>query len=239
MNAYPTVRNESDTINRVKCGGSIGRFGDGELKLLMGRDCVSQKACPKLQHELQALLAAKETVAMMGIPNLDPRGPKLANWTKIAPKFIPFLHPGRQYASAFITRPDSAPWINRPEFFDSIQDLWKGKAVTFVGNNVRSLKKEFLLETGATKVFWVPCPYRDAYVSINRIQREVLEAPTDIVIMCAGATATCLAERLAREGKHAIDLGHIGMFWRRFDENYNWKEQREINAETGKVEENP
>jgi hypothetical protein len=37
------------------------------------------------------------------------------------------------------------------------------------------------------------------------------------VIICLGPTATVLAERLAKKGVHALDLGHIGMFMRRLD----------------------
>lgn len=218
MIEYPKVHEEFETLDRVLAGWSIGRFGDGELKLMLGRDCVSQKADKKLQAELQDLLDAKSTHALMGIPTLDKRSPKYGNWVRITEKFLPFLRTGREYYSAFISRPDSAPWTNTPDYFDKVQSLWKGQRVIFVGNNVRSLKKEFLLETGATHVSWVPCPYRDAYASINRIEREVMEMGTHRVILCAGPTATCLAERLAKQGKHAIDLGHIGMFWRRYAE---------------------
>lgn len=239
MLCYPNVRGELETLERVCAGASIGRYGDGELKLMLGRDCVSQRADPKLQRELCDLLYMKETTALMGIPTLDKRSPKYGNWEKLSHKFCTFLRPEREYYSAFISRPDSAPWTNTPEFFDMVEGLWKGQAVVFVGNNERSLKKEFLLQTGATKVTWVPCPYRDAYTAINRIEREVMELEAQRVILCAGPTATCLAERLAKKGKHAIDLGHIGMFWRRYEEIPNWKEQREINAATGTVEKNP
>ena len=239
MNYYPPVHDEMMTLERVCAGASIGRFGDGELKLLRGLDCVSQKADKKLQAELKGLLASETTTALMGIPTLNKESPKYKNWEKLSHKFAPFLRDKREYYSAFISRPDSAPWTNTEYFFDMVQGLWKERAVIFVGNNVRSLKKEFLLATGAARVSWVPCPYRDAYTSIGRIEREVMSINTTRVILCAGATATCLAERLAKQGRHAIDLGHIGMFWRRYLEIPNWKEQREINATTGKVEKNP
>lgn len=217
MIVYPSVVGELDTLNLVCEGASIGRYGDGELKLMLGRDCVSQKFEPKLQAELQDLLDAKTTSALMGIPTLSLMSPKYGNWFRLSHKFLPFLRESRRYYSSFITRPDSAPWTNTKEFFDKVQSLWVDQHVVFVGNNERSLKKEFLLQTGASKVSWVPCPYRDAYTAINRIEREVMEIDAKRVLLCAGPTATCLAERLAKKGKHAIDLGHIGMFWRRYE----------------------
>ena len=83
-------------------------------------------------------------------------------------------------------------------------------------------------------------PYRDAYASIDRLMAEVLAYKNHRVILCVGPTATCMADRLAAEGRHAIDLGHIGMFWRAYEEGrHTFVEQREINALTNKVEPNP
>jgi len=35
------------------------------------------------------------------------------------------------------------------------------------------------------------------------------------ILLCLGPTATVLAWRLAKRGKWALDLGHIGMFMKR------------------------
>jgi hypothetical protein len=51
------------------------------------------------------------------------------------------------------------------------------------------------------------------YQIIDRFEEEIGK-PSGPVLMCLGATATVLAERLAKKGVHALDLGHIGMFWR-------------------------
>jgi hypothetical protein len=112
--------------------------------------------------------------------------------------------------------------------------------VTFVGNGQRSLTARFLMDTGAAHVDWILSPYRDAYDVIDSLVEQVQRANNHRVILCVGPTATCMAERLAEEGRHAIDLGHIGMFWRAYEENrFVFVEQREINKETNKVEPNP
>jgi hypothetical protein len=237
--SYPKVLGEQETLERVLAGESIARYGDGELKIMLGGNCVSQVANTSLAVEMRRLLENK-TRAMIGIPTLDPRCPKLANWTKLAPRFARLTNAKKLYGSSFISRPDSAPWINTEKYFDQLESLWSGRRVTFVGNGVRSLTAEFLESHGASKVDWVKCPYRDAYSFIHQLYELCVKLDNPRIILCVGPTATCLAERLAQVGRHAIDLGHIGMFWRAYAEGrHTFTEQREINKETNKVEPNP
>lgn len=236
---YPTVRSEEETMARVLGGASIARYGDGEFKIAAGNGCVSQEPDKKLMLELREILARTNTRCIVGIPRLDPRSPKITNWRKYEGKYPRFLTSAIDYYSAFITRPDSAPWINTKDFFDQIESLWRGQRVTLVCNGVRSLTPEFLMKTGAAQVDWVECPYRDAYRAIDKLEAEILAIPNKRVLLCAGPTATCLASRLSKP-KHAIDLGHIGMFWRAYEDGrFAFIEQREINRETNKVEPNP
>ena len=65
----------------------------------------------------------------------------------------------------------------------------------------------------ARSIAVVETPYSQAYVEIGRIEREIRAAGNQTVLLMCGPTATCLAHRLAADF-HAIDLGHIGMWWR-------------------------
>ena len=242
---YPHVVSEEATIALVVTGHSIARYGDGELKIMQGRRCVSQIVVPGISEELRELIACLKTAALVGIPTLDKRSPKFEVWSKIAPKFIPYLSK-RAYYSAFITRPDSAPWLGTKDYFDLLETLWKDQRITFVGNGVRSLTAKFLMATGAKSVDWVECSYAHSYVDIDKLMKEVLAKKNHRVLLCVGPTATCMAERLAQKGHHAIDLGHVGMYFRRYEIYDKWKagqpvwqEQREINRESGLVEPNP
>lgn len=236
--SYPKVIDEWKTLEKVLEGHSIARYGDGELKLMLGRRCVSQIASDEIKAELREIIAGK-TAALVGIPTVNPKSPKHHIWEALQSKFEPFLKGKKIYYSSFITRPDSAPWLGVPEYFDKIESLWKNQRVTFVGNGVRSLTPKFLMDTGAQHVDWVECSYAHSYPQIAELYRKAREFPNERVLLCAGPTATCLAERLAWVGRHAVDLGHIGMFWRRYGQFENWQEQREINANTGEVEPNP
>jgi 2-polyprenyl-3-methyl-5-hydroxy-6-metoxy-1,4-benzoquinol methylase len=70
-----------------------------------------------------------------------------------------------------------------------------------------------LTKTGATGVQAITAPRQHAYTYIEQIEEQV-GRPGKPIILCLGATATVLADRLARKGEHALDLGHIGMFMR-------------------------
>lgn len=235
---YPKVIGEWDTLAKVLQGASIARYGDGELKLMQGRRCVSQLANDELAAELTEIARAAKTKALVGIPTIDPRSPKFKLWDGMKHKFTPYLNREATYYSSFITRPDSAPWLGTVAFFDMLESLWKGQRVTFVGNGVRSLTPKFLMDTGASHVDWVECSYAHSYPTIDRLTTLARQQGNHRIILCVGPTATCMAERLA-DNHHAIDLGHIGMFWRRYADFATWIEQREINKETGKVEPNP
>jgi hypothetical protein len=70
----------------------------------------------------------------------------------------------------------------------------------------------------ASHVDVVDGPRVDAYDVIDDLEHYALLFPaSQPIILCIGATATVLAERLARKGRHAIDLGHVGMMMRRWE----------------------
>lgn len=238
--AYPEVMSEEETLAQILAGKSIARFGDGEFNHVRGKKNVSQVVHEGLTAELVAVLLSPPKSCLVGIPRLDVRNPKNANWQTYATLYARHLTENVNYASAFISRPDNAPWINTPEFYDGIESLWRGQDVTLVANGERSLKPDFLEATGARSVTFVQCAYRDAYVQIDSIEEECRRVGQR-TLLCAGPTATVLAVRLARRGIHAVDLGHIGMFWRPYanPKLQNRAEQREINKESGTVEPNP
>lgn len=206
------VMSEEDTLAAVEAGNSIARFGDGEMHLLRGRKCISQDPHPGLQRELLRIISVPVPRLIVGVPRVT-GGPKDYYWTKLAPKFDAVMNPDMRYGSAFITRPDSAPWIKTPAYFERVAGLWRGQSVTFVGNGQRSLTPEFLTRTGAARVHFVKSSYTNSYEHIDQLERDITAAPPMRVILCVGATATCLAARLCRQGYHAIDLGHIGHLW--------------------------
>lgn len=211
---YPKVLTEMETLQRALAGQSIARFGDGELRLAVGGRAVSQDFHPKLRDELRFALRGDHGV-LPCIPHMNTVKYE-KTWRRYEiDKFVSLYDMQREYGSAFITRPDSAPWIDTPEYWGLVKKLWEGKDIVFVtGNEFTSLRPNQL--ENAAKVRTIVCPARYAYVHIDSIMERIgplNEGQT--VIMCLGATATVLAVRLHVKYKaHALDLGHIGRMMR-------------------------
>lgn len=186
---------------------SIARFGDGELRLAIGGSAISQVANAKLARELEAILRTYRGF-IVGIPNF-PATPNKHTWEKYRAAPFAQLYCQDSYGSAFITRPDNAPQIDAPEYWDQVRALWRGRAVTLVAGNDKSITPAML--EGSASIRMIAAPDRDAYAVIDQLEEQI-GTPSGVVILCLGATATALAARLAMKGVHALDLGHIGMF---------------------------
>jgi hypothetical protein len=213
---YPHVLDEAATLELVLAGRSIARYGDGELRVALDRSCVSQEAHPALAHELREILRDGRG-CLVGVPNVygtDGRfiTPKQESWLRFTRDGFLRMFGPQKYVSSFITRPDSAPWIDTDDYWRRVRDIWRGKDVTLVLGDRRSLRPEEV-EREAASMRVIESTTKHAYREIDRLQEEI-GSPAGPVVMCLGCTATALAARLDRRGVHGIDLGHIGMFMR-------------------------
>ena len=210
MNGYPEVTDEAATVDELLKGASIARLGDGEFKLIVGQGYVREPANPRLGKELRNVVSKPAPGCIVGIPRLHAKGPKNKNWLARVERFMPYLNEDQTYYSAFISRPDSAPWINRPKFARKMQKLWKGKKVVALCEPKSSLLR--MLDCGAGEVVHIECPSECAYALIDLFEKAIMQAQTHIAFLACGPTATCLANRLARRGVQAIDFGSGGAF---------------------------
>lgn len=209
MNRYPAVLSESETLDLVCSGRSLARYGDGELKMCEGSSLKSQVHHPVLQQRLFDILKAPGD-CLVGIPNIRSETPKAAHWGKHM-VYSRLLQEGRSYVSSFVTRPDSAPWINVPDYWARLESLWIGQPVTLVRGSSKSLIAEDLI--GAGTVTEIIAPRQHAWAEYAALLARV-GTPTR-ALLCLGPTATVMAVDLCAKGVHAIDLGHVGMFLRK------------------------
>lgn len=207
MQSYPVVRDEVETLRRILAGASIARYGDGEFNLCFGRPAKAQAPNMVISSRLREILHESGS-CMVGIPNIHSGTPKGPFWAKHL-NAAQWLAP-RPYASSFITRPDSAPWIDTPEYWADLESLWAGREVTIVRGGRHGLDVDDL---NARRVHTIECPVRDAFADYDRILRRI--GHPDRALLCLGPTATVLAVDLCARGVHAIDLGHVGLFLRK------------------------
>lgn len=208
MPPYPAVLTEDETVDALLAGRSCARFGDGELRLSFDGTASAQVNDRYLSEELQHLLKGP-TKALVCLPHYN-YGPKVENWKKYATSRFVSLMKQAQYGSAFISRPDSQPGINRPDYWAKVRSLWANRDCTLVvGTDGGSLSEKMLRDAISVKV--VVGPRRDAYTDIKALEEAIGVPPADHpIILCLGPTATVLAERLAQKGCWALDLGHMG-----------------------------
>lgn len=217
---YPHVMDEWRTLELVLSGRSLARYGDGELKMAQRAVGIkSQDHHPALQARLQAILQDSGD-CLVGIPNIHDvirhavSDQKIEHWSKYLS--MRSLLADRPYVSAFITRPDSAPWIHDPKYWDALASLWRGRAVTLVRGSGKSLTAERLSDWGAASVTEIAAPRQQAWAEYDALLKRI--GTPERCLICLGPTATVMAVDLCRRGVHAVDLGHVGMFFRRYVE---------------------
>lgn len=206
---YPKVHDEQATIDACLTGKSLARLGDGELKLIYGQGYSREPANQRLAEELRHVLLHPNDNCLVGIPTMDPKGAKYENWLRHRPRFSRLLAGSSpQYYSAFVTRPDSSPWIRTHEFAAAVEGLWRGRFAVVICEKHGSICATVRRRAG--RVVHLACPYKQAYRKIDQLEERIVRLKSDIAILSAGPTATCLANRLAARGIQAIDLGSSG-----------------------------
>jgi len=218
---WPAVRSEIETLDLVLSGRSLARYGDGELTLAEGKSIVNQPRGPEICQRLRGILLGDGEPCLVGIPNILSKTPKAKFWAKYT-RCTPLLTPGMAYASSFITRPDNAPWIDVPVYWQKLEAIWRGKDVTLVrGDAPAPHPKQPDRFTGAVSLVASDLDSAKSVTeiigpSVNawRVYDDLLSqiGRPSLALLCLGATATVMAVDLCKRGVHAIDLGHIGMF---------------------------
>ena len=210
---WPTVLDEFETVSKVLEGFSLARFGDGELKMIYGAGYSREHGNPAIAAELYDVLGEPHERCLPAIPTLDEQGPKYRNWLRHQQRFEDVLDLSRVYGSAFVSRPDSSPWIDNVEYAELVSSIWASKRAAVVCERKGSMFSAVRMR--AKQTTHIECPRIGAYRVIDDLERAVMDLRPDVAVLSAGPTATCLANRLSARFVHAVDLGSAGGFLRR------------------------
>lgn len=224
----PIVLGIEDTINYIlehHC--SVARYGDGEMKFVIGTETWFQKSNPVLKKRLTEILKVKDDNLIVCIPgifeNLDIYADDFKDyWRKYIVRYrrrwYSVINRDQIYYEAFVSR-CYLPYRDRTQakhFFDLWKKVWNDRDLLIVegektrlgvGNdlfcNAKSLKRILGPNTGAFE-------YYDKFVSaVKQYEKDVL------VLIALGPTATVMAADLSNLGYQAIDIGHL-------DIEYEW-----------------
>lgn len=226
--APPSVVSVEESIRYIvanKC--SVARYGDGEMKLIMGHDISFQTCHPVIRQRLAKTLRCNDSNLIICIPNIFSSLDIYMNHDKIFWReylsrsrrtWYRLLDMNHTYYDAFISR-CYLPYKDKSkasELFRLWQQLWNDRDLLIVeGIKTRfGVGNKLLYNTRSVRRILVPVT--NAYDCYDEILEELkLYDKGLLVLLAVGPTATILAVDLNRAGYQAIDIGHL-------DIEYEW-----------------
>ena len=225
----PVIMSCEETVKYIlSTGCSVSRFGDGEMKLIYGKNLIFQKAEPKLRKRLSEVLSSDSDELLICLPSIF-NNSQLSdrNDSKYWKKHLAYtrkywyqnLKKDKKYGNAFISRnymalKDKSSGI--AEYFDLIKKIWEGKDIIIVEGEKSSLGMGNDLFSNAKSVSRILGPSTQSYSKYNEILSEIRKHGKDnLILLAMGPTASILPYDLCRLGYQAIDIGNI-------DTEYEW-----------------
>ncbi|HRT82017.1 MAG TPA: GT-D fold domain-containing glycosyltransferase, partial [Oscillospiraceae bacterium] len=217
----PSVMTKDETVNLLLNSRlSVSRLGDGEIKLIGGRDLCFQKSSKELAERLRLLPTLKNDKLLVCIPDAfsSPAHFEQADalyWKRHLTRFRPLwygcLEPGRLYGNAFISR----PYICFKEkekaasYFDLIKRLWEGQELVIIEGEKSRLGVGNDLFAKAAKICRILGPSSQAFARYDDLLSEAKKQDKScLFIIALGPVGSLLAADLSALGYRALDLGN-------------------------------
>lgn len=224
----PIVKSIEDTLNFIiknKC--SVSRYGDGEIKFVIGKESWFQNNTPLLKDKISWILKNEIPNHIVCIQDIFSN---LSMYTEVEKKFwinhlayyrlnwYRNLNKKRIYYNTSISRCYlcQADKSMVPYYFSLWRKIWEKKDIIIIEgektrlgigndlfNNVKSIKRILGPNTNAFNYYG------------NYIEECKKQDKNHLILIALGPTATILAAELAILGYQAIDIGHI-------DIEYEW-----------------
>lgn len=227
-NSKITILDIEESLNKIKeTKGSICRFGDGELDIILGKDLGFQKSSPKLSNMLEEILKSKQDFCFVGIPDVINNFTNITEeseefWTKNMLRtrdiWLNYLHEDMEYLTANLTRlyiryKDKS---NCGKYFSMLKEIWNDRDLVICeGEQSRVGVGNDLLDN-CKSVTRILCPSENAFDKYDEILETLQkENKESLILIALGPTATILSYHLAKQGYQALDIGH-------FDIEYEW-----------------
>ena len=224
---FPGVRSKiltpEETADQIIKGRSLIRFGDGEFGIYKGKDIHYQKYSKELgvcfnkikdDYEQMGnacpyLLAVPKKYMQCSSLELCKKRVLVSCWSEARYSYRKHFNRSLTYGDAFLFERSNV----------SIYDqIWENKAsaknIVFVHNN--PMYAEIFARKYSKNVYFVKCPPKNSFDSIDDIYRSVLEkirtsnkSKSDVqIVISSGPTGKVLVHRFSMEGFHCIDAGH-------------------------------
>lgn len=229
---YPKFHSFDYTMEQIKSGKSLCRFGDGEFDIMAEHSRHKfQNADSKLSEKLREVIASQDDNILIAIAdnygelsqfNVDGKyGIRSYMSDETRKSHSRFLDANRIYHNAYISRPYSLYANNHTDapkkHFENFRQIWADKDIIIIEgcqsrlgygndlfNNAKSIKR---IEGPAINSF-------DRYDDLlNCAKMNAFDGC--LFLLALGASATVMAYDLSLAGYQALDIGHI-------DLEYDW-----------------
>lgn len=225
----PVVRSVDETLEKLREGCSMSRYGDGELNMMLGRNFSTfQRPDERLVRRLREILISNIPKHMVCIPDVygdfSNKDDSHKTWFRRhlsdggRERDYSIFDMDKEYYNAFITRPykDYVDKQGAKERFLALRELWDGRDITIIEGQKTRFGVGNDLISNAKSCERILGPAVNAFDRYEELFAQAKKTGKNRLILIAlGHTATVLAYDLAREGYQALDIGHL-------DIEYEW-----------------
>ena len=223
----PHIMSRSETRRKIiDEKKSIARFGDGEFGIVCGVARWNfQGVNDRLADMLLKVIQSDDDGFLVGInPNFygqirykkdeEADGVRAYMRPNIRKVHAQILNPDKIYADLLMNM------IASEEDMKEISRLWDGKDCIFVEGQYTRMGVGNDLYSNAGSIQRILCPAENAIDKYDQIVEAVLKHPKDkLILLALGPTASALAYDLYKEGYHAVDIGHIDLYYEQYSRN--------------------
>lgn len=206
---------------------SVARFGDGEIKLIAGKDLPFQKCEQRLQSLLIEVISSDLPNLLVCLPGTlvdlslyDHQS--LIHWKKHLSYYRAYWYKynikDKIYGNTQMTRcyMDLKDKSSSNLFFAGLKKIWTDRDVIIIEGKQTRLGIGNDLFQNVKSIKRILAPNQNAFQFYDDILKVATEYSCKYLILLAlGPTATVLAYALAKKGYQAIDIGHV-------DIEYEW-----------------
>lgn len=232
----PTVKSIEETLNfiiRNKC--SVSRYGDGEIKFVIGKESWFQKNCPLLRNKISWILKNEIPNHIVCIQDIFSG---LTMYTDIEKKFwinhlayyrlnwYRNLNKEKTYYNTSISRCYLCQYdkSKTPYYFSLWRKIWDQKDVIIIEGEKTRLGIDNDLFNNTKSIKRILGPNTNAFDFYeNYINECKKHDKSHLILIALGPTATILAADLSILGYQAIDIGHIDIEYEWFLRKVNHK----------------
>lgn len=194
------ILNEHETIEKLKEGYSIARYGDGEIAFILEFKGIGlmQDFSNQLRNLLTSTLIEPLDNLLVCIPKYNEDPPK---------RIKHLLSDNITYASAFVTRP-SVVGNNNAEYYDLMKSIWRDKNIVLVNFN-SDIVDHYLYRD--SNIDYIGIPKRNCFEQYEEIlgRCRSFYGQDKLFLLSAGPTATVMSYDITKDGEQCIDIGHI------------------------------